>query len=116
MSRPTISYGSLAKSLVESIRSSTASAIAPYHAPTASDSEPFEAPASPIASDSDSIEPSFNSDPFSGRDTPVRSVALDHDDEPLGSPDTINYYGGLEYSEDDPSEDDSVDTLSGTDK
>ncbi|GKA93330.1 hypothetical protein Tco_0815316 [Tanacetum coccineum] len=51
-----------------------------------------------------------------GRDTPVGSAFLDPDDEPLGSPDTTDYFGGSEFFEDDPSEDCSIDAPSGTDE
>ncbi|GJU54036.1 hypothetical protein Tco_1227750 [Tanacetum coccineum] len=114
MSRSTISYESLAESLAESVGSLVASAIVPDHAPVAFNSEPFEAPASPVASDSESVEPYFNSEPFSGHDIPVRSAASDPNDEPLGSPDPTDYYGWSEFSKDDPSEDDYVDASSGT--
>ncbi|GJX99734.1 hypothetical protein Tco_0356753 [Tanacetum coccineum] len=72
----------------------------------------MESPISPMVSDSNFAEPSLNSKPLSGRDTPVGSATSDPDDEPLGSPDTADYYGGSEFSKDDPSEDDSVDALS----
>nr|GEZ23310.1 hypothetical protein [Tanacetum cinerariifolium]GEZ31827.1 hypothetical protein [Tanacetum cinerariifolium] len=89
MSRSTISYESLA----ESMGSSVASAIVPDHAPNVdSESEPMEAPALPVVSDFDSFEPSLNSKPFLRRDTLVRSAALDPDDEPLGSPDTAEFW------------------------
>ncbi|GJV23726.1 putative reverse transcriptase domain-containing protein [Tanacetum coccineum] len=117
MSRSTISYESLAESLAESMGSSVASAMVPDHAPDVDlESEPMDAPASPVVSESDSIEPSLNSEPFSGRDTPVGSAASDPDDEPLGSPDTVDYFEGYEFSEDDPSEDSSIDAPSGTDE
>ncbi|GJT58556.1 hypothetical protein Tco_1002089 [Tanacetum coccineum] len=110
MSRSTISYESLA----ESMGSFVASAIVPDHASNVdSESEPMEAPASPVVSDSDSFEPSLNSESFSRSDTPVGSAASDPDDEPLGSPDTAEYFGGFEFSKDDPSEDGSIDALSG---
>ncbi|GKB52376.1 hypothetical protein Tco_1339144 [Tanacetum coccineum] len=116
MSHSTISYESLAESLAESMGSSVASAIVPNHAQVASDSEPFEAPASPVSFDSDSVEPSFNSKPFSDYASPSISAATDPDNEPLGSPDIADYYGGSEFSEDDPSEDGSIDASSGTDE
>ncbi|GJT83521.1 hypothetical protein Tco_1057863 [Tanacetum coccineum] len=72
MSRCTISYESLAKSM----GSFVASAIIPYSAPL-----------------------------FSDRVSPAISIALDSDDEPLGSPDIACYYGGFGFSEDDPLED-----------
>ncbi|GJZ41285.1 hypothetical protein Tco_0588171 [Tanacetum coccineum] len=81
MSRSTISYESLAESLAESVGSLVASAIVPDHAPVAFNFEPFEAPASPVASDSESVEPYFNSEPFSGHDRidMQRSTSLIHD-------------------------------------
>nr|GEX57164.1 hypothetical protein [Tanacetum cinerariifolium]GEY54728.1 hypothetical protein [Tanacetum cinerariifolium] len=91
MSRSTISYESLAKSLAERIGSSVASGIVHDHAPDVDlETEPMEAPASPLVFDSDSVEPSLNSDPFSKRDTPIGSVASNLDDEPLGSPETAD--------------------------
>nr|GEZ39537.1 hypothetical protein [Tanacetum cinerariifolium] len=93
MSHSTISSEFVA---TESIRSSIVSIVLPYLAPVIdSDSKPFEALASLVASDSDSVEPSFNSESLSDRVSPVISVASDPDDEPLGSPDTVNYYRGL---------------------
>ncbi|GJS64881.1 hypothetical protein Tco_0679445 [Tanacetum coccineum] len=91
MSCSTISYESIA----ESMGSSIASAMVPYPAPNDdSESEPFEDPASPVASDFDYAEPYFNSEPFLDCVSPTVSVASDPDDEPLGSPDTTDYYGG----------------------
>ncbi|GJV23725.1 hypothetical protein Tco_1376420 [Tanacetum coccineum] len=113
MSHSTISY----ESLSESMGSSVASAMVPDHAPDVdSESEPIEAPASPMVSNSNFVEPSLNSKPFSGCDTLVGSASSDPDDEPLGSPDTTDYFGGSEFSEDDPSEDYSIDAPSGTDE
>ncbi|GKB77303.1 hypothetical protein Tco_0944198 [Tanacetum coccineum] len=116
MSHSTISYDSLSESLAESMGSSVASTIVPNHAPVASDFEPFEAPASPVSFDSDSVEPSFNSKPFSDYASPSISATTDLDNEPLGLPDTADYYGGSEFSEDDPSEDGSIDAPFGTDE
>ncbi|GJZ31320.1 hypothetical protein Tco_0576367 [Tanacetum coccineum] len=103
MSHSTISYESIA----ESMGSSVPSAMVPYPAPAADlESEPFEDPASPVASDFNSVVPSFNFDLLSDRVSPTVSAASD--DEPLGSPDTTDYYGGSEFSKDDPSEDGSI--------
>ncbi|GJT97251.1 hypothetical protein Tco_1092769 [Tanacetum coccineum] len=100
MSHSTISY----ESITESMGSFVASAMVPYPASAAgSESEPFEDLTSSVVSDSDSVEPSFNSEPFSDRDSPAISAASDPDDEPLGSPDTAEYFRGSEFSEDDPS-------------
>ncbi|GKD12461.1 putative reverse transcriptase domain-containing protein [Tanacetum coccineum] len=84
MSRSTISYESLAQ----------------------------KAPASPVVSDSDSVEPSLNSEPFSGHDTSVGSAASDPDNEPLGSLGTTGHFGGSEFSKDDPSKHGSIDAMS----
>nr|GEZ24731.1 hypothetical protein [Tanacetum cinerariifolium] len=112
MSHSTLSSESVA---TESIRSSVAYAVLPYPAPIIdSDSELTEAPASHVILDSDSNDPSFNSKPFSGRDTPVGSAASDPDDRPLGSSGTADYYRGSEFFEDDPSEAGSIDATSGT--
>ncbi|GKE12955.1 hypothetical protein Tco_1416506 [Tanacetum coccineum] len=112
MSHSTLSSESVA---TKSIISSVASTVLPYLAPVInSDFEPIEAPASHVISDSDSVEPSFNSEPFLGRDTPVGSAASDPDDGPLGSPDTADYYGGSEFFEDEPSEAGSIDATFGT--
>ncbi|GJT39636.1 reverse transcriptase domain-containing protein [Tanacetum coccineum] len=109
MFRSTISYESLAESLAERMGSSVASGIVPDHAPNVdSESEPMEALASPVVSDSDSVEPSLKSEPFSGHDTPIGLAASDPDDEPLGSPDTADYYGGSKFFEDDPSKDNFI--------
>ncbi|GKG61341.1 hypothetical protein Tco_0619066, partial [Tanacetum coccineum] len=56
----------------ESLGSFVAYVILPYPAP--------------VVSDSDSVEPSFNSKPFLDRVSPT----TDPDDEPLGSSDTID--------------------------
>ncbi|GKA88844.1 putative reverse transcriptase domain-containing protein [Tanacetum coccineum] len=114
MSYSTISSDSVA---TESIGSFVASVVLPYPAPVIdSDSEPIEAPASLMISDFDSVDPSLNSKPFLGRDTPVGSAILNPDDEPLGLPDTGDYYGGFDFSEDEPSEASSIDASSGTDE
>ncbi|GJS64883.1 hypothetical protein Tco_0679447 [Tanacetum coccineum] len=97
MSCSTISYESIA----ESMGSSIASAMVPYPAPNDdSESEPFEDPASPgLLSDYFDILSYFNSVDRLGRGvSPTVSVASDPDDEPLGSPDTTDYYGGRSRS------------------
>ncbi|GKA23988.1 hypothetical protein Tco_0710021, partial [Tanacetum coccineum] len=76
----------------------------------------IEAPASPVVSDSDSVEPSLNSEPFSGHDTSVGSAASDPDNEPLGSLGTTGHFGGSGFSKDDPSKHGSIDAMSGTDE
>nr|GFD08976.1 hypothetical protein [Tanacetum cinerariifolium] len=92
-------------------------AVVPDHALNVdSESRPLEALASPMVSDSNFVEPSVNSEPFSVRETPIGSAALNPDDEPLGSPDTTDYFGGSEFSEDDPLEHVSINALSGTDE
>ncbi|GJX76795.1 hypothetical protein Tco_0323606 [Tanacetum coccineum] len=77
---------------------------------TISSESPFEALASLVVSDSDSVEPSFNLEPFSDRVSP----ATDPDDELLGLSDTADYYGGSEFSKDDPSKDGPIDASSST--
>ncbi|GKF62124.1 hypothetical protein Tco_0182178 [Tanacetum coccineum] len=99
MSRSTISYESLAESLADSLESSVSSVVLPYAAPVMdSEPEPLEEPESPVASDHDFVEPSFNSELFVDHASPTISTASDPDDEPIGSPDTADYYGGLEFS------------------
>ncbi|GKB49344.1 hypothetical protein Tco_0900097 [Tanacetum coccineum] len=113
MSASTISF----KSLAESIRSFVTHAIIPHPALVVDlEFEPFEDPISPVASDSDSVEPSYNSKLFSDRVSPAVFAASNPDDEPLGSPDNADYYGGYEFYEDDPSEDDPINALSGIDE
>nr|GEV95102.1 retrotransposable element Tf2 [Tanacetum cinerariifolium] len=46
-------------------------------------------------------------EPFENCVSPVVSVAFDSDVEPLGSSATSDYYGGFEFSEEDPSKDGS---------
>ncbi|GKA23990.1 hypothetical protein Tco_0710023 [Tanacetum coccineum] len=67
-----------------------------------SESKLIEAPASPVVSDSDSVEPSLNSEPFSGHDTSVGSAASDPDNEPLGSLGPTRPFGGLKFAKDYP--------------
>nr|GFB51807.1 hypothetical protein [Tanacetum cinerariifolium]GFB54499.1 hypothetical protein [Tanacetum cinerariifolium] len=100
----------------ESIKSSVASAILPYHVPVASDSKPMEAPTSLMIFDFEYVEPSLKLEPFSGCNTPVGFAVIDPDDELLGSPDTADYYGGSEFSKDELSEDGSIDASSRTDE
>ncbi|GKG23579.1 hypothetical protein Tco_0391615, partial [Tanacetum coccineum] len=69
--------------------------------PVAFEPEVIEAPASPVVSNSDTVEPSLNTEPFSGRTTPAGSEA-DVDPE--------------EFSEEDPSEDNVVDVASKIDE
>ncbi|GKE59628.1 hypothetical protein Tco_1498813 [Tanacetum coccineum] len=84
MSRSTISYESLAESLADNIGSSVSSVALPYLAPAIdSESEPFEDPKSPVASDHDFVEPLFDSELFIDHVSPTISAALDPDDEPL---------------------------------
>nr|GEU45668.1 putative reverse transcriptase domain-containing protein [Tanacetum cinerariifolium] len=100
-----------------SIGSFVSSAALPYLAPTIDAvSKPFKDPKSPVASDHDSVEPLFDLEPFVDHASRAISAATDPDDEPLGSLDTTGYYGGSEFSKDDPSEDNSVDDLSGIDE
>ncbi|GJS40945.1 putative reverse transcriptase domain-containing protein [Tanacetum coccineum] len=80
------------------------------------ESEPFKEPESPVTSDHDSIEPSFDSEPFIDHASLAISAASNPNDEPLGSPDTAGYYGGSEFSEDNPSEDGYTDAASNTDE
>nr|GFC32123.1 hypothetical protein [Tanacetum cinerariifolium] len=87
-------------------------AILPYLAPVASDSETSEAPVLLVVSDFASVDPSFNLKLFSDRVSPT----TDPDDEPLDSSDTADYYGGSEFSEDDPSEDDPIHASSSIDE
>ncbi|GJS05282.1 hypothetical protein Tco_0321790 [Tanacetum coccineum] len=95
--------------------SSVSSDVLPYAAPVVdSEFEPFEDPESLVASDHDSVEPSFDSELFVDHVSPAISAALDPDDEPLGSPDTTDYFGDSEFSEDDPSGDDTIDASSDT--
>ncbi|GKE35586.1 hypothetical protein Tco_1454908 [Tanacetum coccineum] len=97
--------------------SSVSSAALPYLAPAIdSKSEPFEDPESPVASDYDSVEPLFDSEPFVDYASPAISAASDPDDELLGSPDTADYYGGSESYKDDPSKVGSTDAASDTDE
>ncbi|GJV49327.1 hypothetical protein Tco_1439539 [Tanacetum coccineum] len=117
MSRSTISYESLAESLADSMGSFVSSVALPYFVPTIdSESEPFEEHELPVASDYDSVEPSLDSDPFVDHASPAISAVSDPDDEPLGSPNTADYYRGSEFSEDDPSEDVSTDAALDTDE
>ncbi|GJR23277.1 hypothetical protein Tco_0971804 [Tanacetum coccineum] len=65
MYRSTISYESLAESLADSIGSSVLFVALPYLAPAIDlESEPFEDPKSPVASDHDFVDPLFDSKPF----------------------------------------------------
>ncbi|GJW16312.1 hypothetical protein Tco_0020445 [Tanacetum coccineum] len=113
MSASTISF----KSLAESIGSFVTPAIVPYPALVVDlESEPFEDPVLPVASDSDPVELSYNSKPFSDRVSPAVFAASNLDDELLGSFDNADYYGGYEFYEDDPSEDDPIDASSGIDE
>ncbi|GKA88376.1 putative reverse transcriptase domain-containing protein [Tanacetum coccineum] len=59
----------------------------------------------------ESLAESLADKPFLDHASPAVS-----DDEPIGSPDTADYYGGSEFSEDDPSEDGSIDVASSTDE
>ncbi|GJW74655.1 hypothetical protein Tco_0134025 [Tanacetum coccineum] len=112
MSYSTISSDSVA---TESIESFVVSAVLPYPAPVIdSNSEPMEAPASLVISDFDSVDPSLNSKPFLGHDMSVGSGISNPDDMPLGLPDTGDYYGGSDFSEDEPSKASSIDASSGT--
>ncbi|GJS59769.1 hypothetical protein Tco_0654553 [Tanacetum coccineum] len=60
------------------------------------------------------FEDLINSDPFEDRASPVVTADLEIRAGPLGSPDTSNYYGGFEFSEEDPSGDDSSNASAGT--
>nr|GEY07840.1 hypothetical protein [Tanacetum cinerariifolium] len=85
MSRSTISF----ESLDESIESFIAHAIVPHPAPVVdSDSEPFEDPASPVVSDSNSFVASLNSEPFEDHVSPT---------DPLGD-DSIDAFAGTNES------------------
>ncbi|GKG57958.1 hypothetical protein Tco_0589569, partial [Tanacetum coccineum] len=75
---------------------------------------PFEEPESLVASNHDSVEPSLDSESFVDHASPAIYVASYPDDEPLGSPDTADYFGGSEFSEDEPSKDDPIDAASAT--
>nr|GEW43590.1 hypothetical protein [Tanacetum cinerariifolium] len=81
-----------------------------------SESEPFEDLASPVISDSDSFVNPLNSEPFEDRVSPDVSVEFDSDVEPLGSPATYDYYGGFEFSKEDPLEEDSLNASTETDE
>nr|GEW31464.1 retrovirus-related Pol polyprotein from transposon TNT 1-94 [Tanacetum cinerariifolium] len=66
------------------------SAALPYLAPAIdSDSEPFEEPESPIASDHDSVELSFDSESFLDHASLYIFAASNPDDEPLASAPTL---------------------------
>ncbi|GJU93327.1 hypothetical protein Tco_1318083 [Tanacetum coccineum] len=116
MSRSTISYESLAQSVADSLGSSVSSAALPYVAPVVdSESDPFEDPKLPVASDADSVEPSVDSELFVDHVSPAISAASDPDgDQPLGSSNTADYYGGYEFFEHNPSEDVFIDVASDT--
>nr|GEX46799.1 hypothetical protein [Tanacetum cinerariifolium] len=107
MSRSTISYESLAQSVADSLGSSVSSAVLPYTASVMDlEFDPFEDLESQVASDADSVEPSVASELFVDHVSPAISAALDPDgDQPLGSADTADYYGGFEFIEDNPSKD-----------
>ncbi|GJX07738.1 hypothetical protein Tco_0195670, partial [Tanacetum coccineum] len=91
------------ESLAESTRSSLLPALLLHPAPVVdSNSEHFEDPASPVVSDSDSFVATLNSEPFEDCVSQAVSVASNPDDEPLGSPDTSDYYEGSEFSKEDP--------------
>nr|GEY07190.1 hypothetical protein [Tanacetum cinerariifolium] len=116
MSRSTILNESLAESLANSMGSFVSSGTLPYLAPAiSSESEPFEEPESPVASNHDFVEPSFDSELFINHASPAIFVASDPNDEPLGLPDTTDNYGRSKFSEDDPSEDCSTDAVLDTD-
>ncbi|GJW09893.1 hypothetical protein Tco_1575720 [Tanacetum coccineum] len=71
--------------------------MVPYPVPAADlESEPFEDSASPVASDFNSVVPSFNFDLLSDRVSPTVSAASD--DEPLGSPDTTGLLWRIRWS------------------
>ncbi|GJX93220.1 hypothetical protein Tco_0347806 [Tanacetum coccineum] len=72
MYRSTISYESLAESLADSIGSSVLSVALPYLTPAIDlESEPFKDPESPVASDHDFVDPSFDSEPFIDHASPA---------------------------------------------
>nr|GEV72126.1 hypothetical protein [Tanacetum cinerariifolium] len=114
MSHSTISYESLAQSVADSLGSSVSSAVLPYTASVMDlESDPFEDLESQVASDADSVEPSVASELFVDHVSPAISAALDPDgDQPLGSDDTADYYGGFEFIEDNPSKDVFIDDRS----
>ncbi|GJS97254.1 hypothetical protein Tco_0804222 [Tanacetum coccineum] len=107
----------------ESIGSSALPTRVPHPTPVVDlESKPFEDPASPVDSDSDSFENPPNLDPLEDRVSPIASIASDSNDEPHGLPYTSDYFGRSnadsdpeEFSE-DPSEDDPTNASSRTDE
>nr|GEV32776.1 hypothetical protein [Tanacetum cinerariifolium] len=113
MSASTISFESLA----ESIGSSPLPALVLHPALVVdSESRHFEDPTSPVVFYSNSFVASFNSKPFEDRVSQAVSSASDPDDEPLGSPDTSDYYEGFKFFEEEPLGNNSIDASAGTDE